>query len=202
MSAGRFVGIAPRAKVFGARVQPYTRGLLAAVPSPGRAETLAGIEGQPPRPGRRGRGCSFAPRCSYAISECRDSPPPPVLIDSREVRCIRAAEIRSAAAARPAAVSGPADDGRSPALSLRAISARYGPTPVVFDVDLGVPPDWCVALVGESGSGKTTLARCIVGLHGNWTGDITFQGARPSPRLRDRPREAGRRVPFIFQNPV
>jgi len=201
MYAGRIVEIGPTAKVFGDPVHPYTRGLLAAVPSPGRAETLAGIEGQPPRPGRRGRGCSFAPRCSYAISECRDSPPPPVLIDSREVRCIRAAEIRSAAAARPAAVSGPADDGRSPALSLRAISARYGRTPVLSDVDLDVPPDWCVALVGESGSGKTTLARCIVGLHGNWTGDITFQGARLSPRLRDRPREAVRRIQYIFQNP-
>src|SRR6266852_8734282 len=84
MYAGRVVELGPMERIFGAPTHPYTRGLLAAVPSPGRAETLAGIEGQPPRPGRRGRGCSFAPRCSYAISECRDSPPPPVLIDSRE----------------------------------------------------------------------------------------------------------------------
>src|SRR5262249_22538253 len=74
-SAGGMVEIGRRAKVCGEPVHPYTRGLLAAVPSPGRAERLAGIDGQPPRPGRRGRGCSFAPRCSYAISQCRDSPP-------------------------------------------------------------------------------------------------------------------------------
>ncbi len=201
MYAGRIVEIGPTAKVFGEPVHPYTRGLLAAVPSPGRAERLAGIEGQPPRPGRRGRGCSFAPRCGYAISECRDSPPQPVLIDRREVRCIRAAEVLSAAAARLATVAGPATDAGFPALSLRAISARYGRAPVLSDVDLDVPQEWCVALVGESGSGKTTLARCIVGLHGNWTGEITFQGARLPPRLRDRPRDAVRRIQYIFQNP-
>ena len=201
MYAGRIVEIGPTAKVFGEPVHPYTRGLLAAVPSPGRAERLAGIEGQPPRPGRRGQGCSFAPRCSYAISDCRKMPPPPVLIDSREVRCIRAAEIRSEATARLAAVAGPTADGEFPALSLRAISARYGRTPVLSDVDLDVPQEWCVALVGESGSGKTTLARCLVGLHSNWTGEITFHGARLPPRLRDRPRDAVRRIQYIFQNP-
>jgi peptide/nickel transport system ATP-binding protein len=201
MYAGRIVEIGPTAKVFGEPVHPYTRGLLAAVPSPGRAERLAGIEGQPPRPGRRGRGCSFAPRCGYAISECRESPPQPVLIDRREVRCIRAAEVLSAPATRLATVAGPTTDADSPALSLRAISARYGRTPVLSDVDLDVPQEWCVALVGESGSGKTTLARCIVGLHGNWTGEITFQGARLPPRLRDRPRDAVRRIQYIFQNP-
>src|SRR5262249_22398253 len=121
MYAGRIVEIGPTAKVFGDPVHPYTRGLLAAVPSPTRAERLAGIEGQPPRPGRRGQGCSFAPRCSYAISECRDSPPPPVLIDSREVRCIRAAEIRSAGAPPLAAGDGPPPAREAPALSLGGI---------------------------------------------------------------------------------
>jgi peptide/nickel transport system ATP-binding protein len=58
-----------------------------------------------------------------------------------------------------------------------------------------------VALVGESGSGKTTLARCIVGLHSNWTGEITFDGGRLIPGARDRPKETLRRVQYIFQNP-
>jgi peptide/nickel transport system ATP-binding protein len=72
---------------------------------------------------------------------------------------------------------------------------------VLSGVDLAVPPRGCVAVVGESGSGKTTLARCIVGLHGSWTGEISFDGARLAPRARDRPKEVLRRIQYIFQNP-
>ena len=201
MYAGRIVEIGPTDKVFGEPVHPYTKGLLAAVPSAGRAEILAGIDGQPPRPGGRGRGCSFTPRCTFAIGDCASAPPEPVLIDSRLVRCIRAADVRSAPAVDRTAVTGLTGGDGAAALSLRGVSARYGHASVLSGIDLEVPPDWCVALVGESGSGKTTLARCIVGLHSNWTGEITFEGAPLAARLRDRPQEALRRVQYIFQNP-
>jgi peptide/nickel transport system ATP-binding protein len=171
------------------------------VPSPLRAEVLTGIEGQPPRPGRRGTGCSFASRCSFAISECRSRPPDNVVIGSRAVRCIRAAEIRSAHPPRPTVVSGPAASAPAAALSLRALTARYGRAPALSAIDLDVPPESCVAVVGESGSGKTTLARCITGLHSNWTGEITFDGALLASSARDRPKEVLRRVQYIFQNP-
>jgi peptide/nickel transport system ATP-binding protein len=71
----------------------------------------------------------------------------------------------------------------------------------VDDVDLDVRAGEVLTIVGESGSGKTTLARCIVGLHSNWTGEITFDGGRLVPGARDRPRETLRRVQYIFQNP-
>ena len=66
MYAGRVVEIGPTEQVFRLPVHPYTRGLLAAVPSPERAEVLTGIEGHPPRPGQKPKGCAFARRCSYA----------------------------------------------------------------------------------------------------------------------------------------
>jgi peptide/nickel transport system ATP-binding protein len=56
-------------------------------------------------------------------------------------------------------------------------------------------------VVGESGSGKTTLARCIAGLHGNWTGEIAFQGTALLPGTRRRSKDVLRRVQYIFQNP-
>jgi peptide/nickel transport system ATP-binding protein len=124
-----------------------------------------------------------------------------VLVDNREVRCIRAGEVKSAAPSVRTAVRGVTADGNASALSLRGVGASYGRAPVLFDVDLEVPPDRCVALVGESGSGKTTLARCIVGLHSNWNGDITFEGTKLSSRLRDRDKESLRRIQYIFQNP-
>ena len=53
MYSGRIIEIGPTARVFGDPVHPYTRGLLGAVPSPLVATRLTGIDGQPPRPGRR-----------------------------------------------------------------------------------------------------------------------------------------------------
>jgi peptide/nickel transport system ATP-binding protein len=202
MYSGRIIEIGPTARVFGDPVHPYTRGLLSAVPSPLVATKLTGIDGQPPRPGRRPAGCSFAPRCGFATEKCRSEKPAPVVIDSRAVRCLRVTQVRAAAARVPAALSHrAASAAEAPVLSVRGVSAGYGRTPVLADVDLEVPAESCVAVVGESGSGKTTLARCIVGLHGGWTGDITFEGAPLAAIARDRPRQVLRQVQYIFQNP-
>jgi peptide/nickel transport system ATP-binding protein len=202
MYSGQIIETGPTAKVFGDPLHPYTRGLLSAVPSPLQATRLTGIDGQPPRPGRRPAGCSFAPRCDFATEECRSQRPEPVLIDARAVRCVRVPQVRESAT-RVAAALGrtatAADEG--PVLSLRDVAASHGRRPVLSGVDLDVPAESCVAVVGESGSGKTTLARCIVGLHRNWTGDIRFEGAPLAAGTRDRPRQVLRRVQYIFQNP-
>ncbi len=202
MYSGRIIEIGPTARVFGDPLHPYTRGLLGAVPSPLTAARLTGIDGQPPRPGRRPAGCSFAPRCGFATDECRADQPAPVQVDSRAVRCLRVTQISAAAVRASAATGGlTASGGEAPVLSLRGVSAGYGRKAVLSGIDLDVPAESCVAVVGESGSGKTTLARCIVGLHGNWTGDITFEGAPLPAAARDRPQQVLRRVQYVFQNP-
>jgi peptide/nickel transport system ATP-binding protein len=201
MYAGRVVEIGPTEQVFRRPVHPYTRGLLAAVPSPERAEVLTGIEGQPPRPGRKPKGCSFAPRCSYALSDCFVDTPVPVVIGDRRVRCIRANDIESEShAPRVAVPTAPAGSGE-PMLKLRGVDASYGRQPVLYDIDLDVYPQSCTAIVGESGSGKTTLARCIVGLHPNWTGEMTFQGNLLANGMRQRQKDVLKQIQYIFQNP-
>jgi peptide/nickel transport system ATP-binding protein len=200
MYAGRIIEIGPTPAVFGEPLHPYTRGLLRAVPSPQRATILTGIDGQPPRPGRRPAGCSFAPRCGFVTTQCRSQPPPPDVIGTRAVRCLRVAEVRTAPV-RAAVAAGLAGATGEPVLSARALSASYGHTPALSGVDLDVPAQSCVALVGESGSGKTTIARCVAGLHRNWTGTITFEGAPLPAGTRGRPRELLRRVQYVFQNP-
>ena len=200
MYAGRIVELGATRRVFECPVHPYTRGLLAAAPSPERAEVLTGIDGQPPRPGQRPSGCSFAPRCSFAIERCRTETPLPVLVEGSVVRCHRASETRFAERERAVVGTLPPSDVK-PLLSLRRLSASYGHQRILHEVDLSLQPERCVAVVGESGSGKTTLARCIVGLHSNWSGEIEFSGHELAPVAKARPKDVLRRVQYVFQNP-
>jgi peptide/nickel transport system ATP-binding protein len=201
MYAGRLVEYGSTSRLFGAPVHPYTRGLLGAVPSPERAEVLTGIDGQQPRPGHRGAGCSFAARCGYVVESCTTQAPEPVIVAGRSVRCLRAQDIQATQSGRQLAVTTPPAVTGTPALSVRGVTASYGSTRVLSGVDLEVPPRTCVAVVGESGSGKTTLARCVAGLHSNWTGEITFQGTPLAHGTRQREKDVLRRVQYIFQNP-
>jgi peptide/nickel transport system ATP-binding protein len=120
------------------------------------------------------------------------------------VRCLRAPDIQAAHPGRvPTAADVPAVSGTPAlsALSVLGVTASYGSTPALSGIGLEVPPRACVAVVGESGSGKTTLARCVAGLHSNWTGEITFQGTPLACGARQRDKDVLRRVQYIFQNP-
>ena len=70
MYAGRLVEIGPSDELFDGASHPYTRRLLHAIPVLTGRRTLEGIPGFAPRPGRRPPGCSFAPRCAYAVEQC------------------------------------------------------------------------------------------------------------------------------------
>ena len=48
---------------------------------------------------------------------------------------------------------------------------------------------------------KTTLARCLVGLHPTWTGDVTFAGEALAPGVRRRSSGQLRRIQYVSQNP-
>ena len=77
MYAGRAVERAPTARLFEAVRMPYTKALLDAIPRLDRpAHTLLPVvPGRPPDLSSTGRGCSFAPRCSRAVDDCRDDAP-------------------------------------------------------------------------------------------------------------------------------
>jgi peptide/nickel transport system ATP-binding protein len=201
MYAGRVVEIGSAAQLFANPVHPYTRGLIGAVPSPERAEVLTGIDGQQPRPGHRGAGCSFAARCAYAISDCATTVPEPVTVAGRTVRCLRARDIQATHPERLPVTIGPPAPADTSALSVRGVTASYGSAQVLSGIRLEVPPSSCVAVVGESGSGKTTLARCVAGMHSRWTGEIAFRGAPLARGARQRDKDVLRRIQYIFQNP-
>ncbi|WP_105382694.1 ABC transporter ATP-binding protein [Neorhizobium alkalisoli] len=75
--AGTVVEDAPVDALFANPSHPYTRGLLASIPtlSDAPAARLSSIGGTPPEPGRRPPGCPFAPRCPVAMDICRKEVP-------------------------------------------------------------------------------------------------------------------------------
>ncbi len=75
MYLGRIVEIGPRSEIFESPRHPYTRTLLAAVPSLRRRKSQgikrpAAIEGDPPSPIDPPEGCAFARRCPHAQDIC------------------------------------------------------------------------------------------------------------------------------------
>jgi peptide/nickel transport system ATP-binding protein len=76
------------------RAHPYTEGLLAANlhgVEPG--SRLMTIPGAPPNLAALPPGCSFAPRCAYALPQCLETVPPPVMCgDGHVAHCLRAEE--------------------------------------------------------------------------------------------------------------
>ena len=205
MYAGRLVELGAAARVFRAPGHPYTRGLLRAIPSPTRAHVLEGMEGQPPRPGGRPRGCFFAARCEFAQDACGLEFPARHDLDgdAHWARCIRAAEVcrLPALGELPLREQLPLVEAERPLLRIESLNATYVEKPVLYDVSVEVRPQRCLAVVGESGAGKTTLARCIVGLHSTWSGTIEFDGNGLAHDRRRRPREVIRSLQYVFQNP-
>ena len=77
MYAGRIVESATVRKIFKEPRHPYTKALIASVPTVGaKKERLYQIEGQPPAISERPSGCPFWPRCPSAMAVCREAYPP------------------------------------------------------------------------------------------------------------------------------
>jgi peptide/nickel transport system ATP-binding protein len=72
MYAGRIVEYGPVETIYRQPQHPYTRGLLASIPttSGDRTQRLAQIPGAPPDLANPPPGCAFAPRCGDAVDRC------------------------------------------------------------------------------------------------------------------------------------
>jgi energy-coupling factor transporter ATP-binding protein EcfA2 len=73
-------------------------------------------------------------------------------------------------------VSGAADDGPRPLVSLSGVSFAYGGIDVISHLDVEVRPGEVVVLEGPNGSGKTTVAKLAAGLLEPAAGTVVQHG--------------------------
>jgi peptide/nickel transport system ATP-binding protein len=90
-------------------------------------------------------------------------------------------------------------ESEPPLVSVRNVSASYGPVQVLNGVSFDIHRGRTVAVVGESGSGKSTTARCITGLLPPTEGEILFDGQPLPARYQDRTKDQLRQAQMIYQ---
>jgi len=93
MYAGEIVETAPVNALFARPLHPYTRGLLACIPTRGGArdgQRLHAITGVVPNLTDEPVGCAFRNRCPQAAPACAQTPPYVAAGVDHAVRCIRA----------------------------------------------------------------------------------------------------------------
>jgi peptide/nickel transport system ATP-binding protein len=229
--AGRVVEQGPTDVVLSQPRHPYTKGLLASLPSLSvERQRLQPIPGRLPDTRAQVTGCIFAPRCHFAQPRCSSEIQELHTAENgTRNRCWRSAELadtpwraeagedvaRLAPASSDAAIIVDAVDverqfrsgGMFDALSLRWEGWRpeiaYKPRVVnaVDHVSLTIREGEIVGLVGESGSGKTTLGRCLIDLVSPTGGEVRIDGEALLSASRSRKRALLRNAQIIFQNP-
>jgi oligopeptide/dipeptide ABC transporter ATP-binding protein len=96
MYAGQIVEVRKSELLHGDPLHPYTAALAAARPDIAqKAARLQAIPGRPLSAFEAPEGrCAFAPRCGYAVDDCRASTPELSQLDGGLSRCIRVEELR------------------------------------------------------------------------------------------------------------
>ncbi len=89
MYLGKILEWGPTERIFERPHHPYTRGLLASIPSadPRRRGVRAQFEGDVPSPSNPPSGCRFHTRCPQAFDRCTAEEPPPRPLASGASRC-------------------------------------------------------------------------------------------------------------------
>ncbi|MBE1552368.1 peptide/nickel transport system ATP-binding protein [Mycobacterium sp. OAS707] len=222
MYAGRAVETAEVDALYADCRMPYTAGLLGSVPrldSPQGAR-LVPIPGAPPSMAALPPGCSFAPRCPLAISDCRAAEPELLQISpGHRAACIRTQLVAGRSAAEiygvptePLATE--KEDDVPVVLRVRDLVKTYkltkgvvlrrqiGEVRAVDGVSFELPQGQTLGIVGESGSGKSTTLHEILELTAPQSGSIEVLGSDVATLDRRARRALRGDLQVVFQDPV
>jgi len=90
MYLGEIVEMAPTEELFNNPKHPYTKALLSSipVPDPNKNQEITMLEGEIPSPMNPPSGCTFHPRCPFAMEECKvQQPVDNKMGEKHQVRC-------------------------------------------------------------------------------------------------------------------
>lgn len=96
MYAGKIAEYGNVVDIFKSPIHPYTKGLIASVPTVSKAKEkeLIYIPGSPPNLADPPKGCRFYDRCPYAKDICKNEEPPLIKVGDSLVACHFADEVK------------------------------------------------------------------------------------------------------------
>jgi len=80
---------------------------------------------------------------------------------------------------------------RAPLLAVDQLQAWYGESHILHGVNFEVFPGEVVTLLGRNGAGKTTTLKSIMGIVGQRTGSVRFEGRELIKLMSDKIAKAG-----------
>lgn len=158
MYAGQLVEVAPCETLLLAPAHPYSRGLIASIPTMGGAARPGrGLRGVLRRD-QMSTGCKFEPRCDFAITVCRATPQAlePVA-EARAVACMR---WREAVAPHVPALGKPQDqdvkveEQSSRLLSIADLALSYSRPSLLTRCSAAQAPRWCATSASNCAPAK------------------------------------------------
>ncbi|WP_316860358.1 ABC transporter ATP-binding protein [uncultured Cohaesibacter sp.] len=203
MYMGNVVERGPVERILTDPVHPYTKGLIASLPTLSKkaGESLKTIPGSVPHLKDRPKGCAFSNRCELFIDgTCNQLPPLEYGIAPDHeaychalARCDASPQTDAAITSKLAPRKNEQDSSRKggpdynadPILKLRHLSKSFTQSSGFFSktrhihslngVSFDLWPGETLGLVGESGCGKSTLGQTVLGLHKPTSGAVEVQ---------------------------
>jgi len=207
--------------VFRDPANPYTQGLLAALPGERSGQELRPIEGQIPSLTETPEGCVFSDRCEFAEEACRSGQIADEDVseaDDHQAKCRRWKHARENSILKDdkKTVSPPTDERSAGDTLIRTENlekhftetsfldrffASEPPVKAVDGVNLEIRESEAVGIVGESGCGKSTLGATILNLLDPTDGTINYRGDDVTAFDDNEMRQFRSECQIVFQNP-